>query len=74
MAVPKKRRSHARTRTYHAAWKAKAKNSSTCKNCGSPVLPHTVCDNCGFYGGKKVMVTKTEKRSIKKASKKEESK
>jgi large subunit ribosomal protein L32 len=74
MAVPKKRRSHARTRTYHAAWKAKAKNSSVCSNCGAPVLPHAVCDVCGFYGGKKVMVTKSEKRSAKRAAKKDQKK
>lgn len=74
MPVPKKRRSHARTRTYHAAWKAKPKATLVCVNCGSPVLPHTICPNCGYYGGKKVMVTKTEKAAAKKARKKSEEK
>lgn len=74
MPVPKKRRSHARTRTYHAAWKAKPKATLVCVNCGAPVLPHTICSTCGYYGGKKVMVTKTEKAAAKKARKKSEEK
>jgi large subunit ribosomal protein L32 len=74
MPVPKKRRSHARTRTYHAAWKAKAPNILVCVNCGGPVLSHTICPGCGYYGGKKVMVTKTEKAATKKARKKSEEK
>lgn len=25
-----------------------------CKNCGKPTIPHIVCKECGFYGGKAV--------------------
>lgn len=26
-----------------------------CPKCGKPVLPHTVCLNCGFYKGNEVI-------------------
>lgn len=74
MAVPKKRRSPSKRKIYHATWKVEGKNTNSCPNCGSPVLSHVVCDNCGFYKGKKVMVTKSEKAELKKANKKETSK
>jgi large subunit ribosomal protein L32 len=28
---------------------------ATCSNCGTTVLYHTVCPECGFYRGKQVM-------------------
>ena len=73
MPVPKKRRSHARTRQHHAAWKIEEKNLISCKNCGEANLSHTVCSVCGFYDGKKVMVTKAEKSAARQAAKQEES-
>ena len=74
MAVPKKRRSKAKRRINHATWKIEPKNLSTCSNCGEPYVSHTVCSTCGFYDGKKVMVTKSEKSAAKKAKKKETAK
>jgi len=26
-----------------------------CKKCGKPVLPHTVCQNCGYYKGTEII-------------------
>lgn len=59
---PKRRHSKARKRTRRATIKL-AVSLVICKNCGKPTLPHIVCTNCGFYGGKavakeKVRVTK----------------
>lgn len=28
---------------------------TTCQKCKKPVLPHTVCKNCGYYKGKEVI-------------------
>ena len=72
MPVPKKRRSRSRRRTYHAYFKSAARTTNKCSNCGEITLPHMVCSNCGYYKGKKVMVTKSEKSADRKARKKAE--
>ncbi|MBU4691354.1 50S ribosomal protein L32 [Mycoplasma zalophi] len=52
--VPKrktsKQRKHLR-RSHHALTK---NTFNSCSNCGQVVLPHRICENCGFYNGKKV--------------------
>lgn len=50
---PKRRHSKARKKTRRAAIKL-AVNFVSCNNCGKPTLPHIVCKECGFYGGKAV--------------------
>lgn len=42
-----------------------------CSKCGKPVLPHVICWNCGFYGGKEVInvLGKLEKKERKKREK-----
>ncbi len=40
---------------------------ATCQKCKKPVLPHTVCKNCGYYKGNQVIdvmakLTKKEKK------------
>ena len=49
---PKRRHSKARKRTRRAAIKLATPTVVLCKNCGKPTLPHVVCKECGFYGGK----------------------
>ena len=53
---------------------------TTCQKCKKPVLPHTVCKNCGYYKGNEVInvmakLTKKEKKvkekEIKAAEKQE---
>ncbi len=63
-------KSHTKNRRSHHA--IKATSFAKCPNCGEPKLRHTVCRNCGFYRGKKVidLVKKTEKKQ-KKAKAKE---
>ena len=34
---------------------------TTCSNCGSARLPHTVCPECGFYKGREVIEVSKEK-------------
>ncbi len=52
MAVPKKRTGKSAQAKRRANWKATTPATTTCKNCGSVVLAHTVCPECGMYKGK----------------------
>lgn len=52
MAVPKRRKSHSKTRMGRAHKKVREVKTVNCSNCGSVTLPHRVCPTCGFYQGK----------------------
>ncbi|MEK7664085.1 MAG: 50S ribosomal protein L32 [Patescibacteria group bacterium] len=67
MAVPKHRRtsSSAGQRRMHIFIAPAV--LITCKKCGKPVRPHTVCPHCGYYKGREVVnilgkLTKKEKK------------
>ena len=52
---------------------------SVCPKCGKTVLPHTVCQNCGYYKGAEVIdvmkkMTKREKKQKEKEMKSQEGK
>ncbi|NPB05003.1 MAG: 50S ribosomal protein L32 [Aquificae bacterium] len=51
MAVPKTRKSKAKTAMRKAHWynKVKAQNLVPCPHCGEPIKPHRVCPFCGYY-------------------------
>jgi len=51
MAVPKRRTSKARKRIRRSHHALATPGKARCKRCGQPTLPHTVCDNCGYYKG-----------------------
>ena len=74
MPVPKKNRSNRRTGSHRAAaWKLKnSMQKNKCPQCGVAVMPHHICTNCGFYKGKKVMVTRSEKLEARKERKRKE--
>lgn len=52
MAHPKHRISKARKGKRRTHYKATIPTLTTCSNCGSPVLYHRVCNECGYYRGK----------------------
>lgn len=52
---PKKRHSRARQGKRRAAISMETVTVILCKNCGTPVAPHTVCSACGYYKGAKVI-------------------
>ena len=67
MAVP--RHSHTRSKVGKTRMHKYIKrvHLSICPKCKKPVLPHTVCLNCGFYKGNEVVnvlseLTKKEKK------------
>ena len=81
MAVPKQRKTKSKRdqRRMHIFLNKPALTS--CPKCGKPVLPHIVCQNCGYYKGVEVIdvlkkLTKKERKKKEKeiASKGEEKK
>ena len=56
MAVPKKKKSKAKARSRRAsAWKLSTAPRSLCPQCHQAKLPHVVCPNCGWYGGRQAV-------------------
>jgi len=72
MPVPKQRHTSSRRdrrRSHHALKKL---TLSLCPHCKEPVLPHMVCQNCGYYKGRQVIdVLKKLNKKEKKAKEKE---
>ena len=60
MAQPKRRWSKARTGSKRSTWKLREKTIAKCPHCHEPVLPHTVCSNCGYYDNKEMVSIKKE--------------
>lgn len=52
MPNPKRRHSSQRQNKRRTHYKAEAPTISHCSNCGSAVLYHRVCPECGYYRGK----------------------
>jgi large subunit ribosomal protein L32 len=55
VAVPKHKKSRARTAHRKAQWKGTPATYSTCPQCHQPKLPHRVCPNCGYYKGRQAV-------------------
>jgi large subunit ribosomal protein L32 len=55
MAVPKRRTTSATRDKRRSQHKASAPAKSVCPQCHQPKLPHRVCPECGYYGGKEVV-------------------
>jgi len=71
MAVPKHKVPKARKRTRSSAnFKAHPDTLTDCPQCHTPVRPHTVCGNCGFYKGEKRIESVADKKEKKTAEKK----
>lgn len=52
MAHPKRKISKSRRDKRRTHYKGKLLTVTVCSNCGSPVLYHRVCNECGYYKGK----------------------
>jgi large subunit ribosomal protein L32 len=56
MAVPKKKTSKAKSRSRRASnWPLAVPARSVCPQCRQAKLPHVVCPNCGWYGGRQAI-------------------
>lgn len=58
MAVPTRRRGHAKQAQVRANTALEPTATVACKNCGEQIRPHHICPYCGFYKGKKVKEVK----------------
>ena len=56
MAVPKKKTSKSKSRSRRASnWRISEPARSVCPQCRQGKLPHVVCPNCGWYGGRQAI-------------------
>lgn len=55
MAVPKRRKSHARTRTRRSHNALEPTSWVTCPQCREPMSLHRVCGHCGYYRSRSVL-------------------
>lgn len=55
MAVPKWRHNKSRRDKRRANIYLRAPIFTVCKNCLNEILPHTVCDKCGYYKNKEIL-------------------
>ena len=55
-------------RSHHAL---KSRAYSRCPHCAKEIMPHTVCQNCGWYKGRQVIdvLAKLDKKQRKKKEK-----
>jgi len=77
MAVPKQRHTKSRRNKRRMHFFIKKPLLSRCPKCNYPVLPHTVCQNCGYYKGREVInvlekLTKKERKKREKEMKAKE--
>lgn len=56
MAVPKKKTSKSKSRSRRASnWTLTRTAQSICPRCNTAKVPHVVCGNCGWYGGRQAI-------------------
>ena len=58
--LPKKQLSKSKQRKRAAHYKSKGLPLTRCPQCQSARLPHRVCPECGYYGGRKVLEVEEE--------------
>lgn len=56
MAVPKRKMSKSKSRSRRAsAWNLGVPARGACPHCGAVKVPHRVCGECGWYGGRQAI-------------------
>lgn len=55
MAVQQRRVTHSRKGMRRSHHHLEAVTLTSCKKCGSQILPHRVCKSCGNYRNKNVL-------------------
>ncbi len=77
MGVPKQKHTKSRRNKRRLHIFLKAATLTKCPKCGQPILPHTICLNCGYYKGTEVIdvlkkLTKKERKKKEKEMKAKE--
>ncbi len=60
MAVPKRKTSKSRRDKRRTHQKIDTPNLGVCTNCQEPILPHTLCTECGYYNGRVIIEPKED--------------
>lgn len=60
MALPKRRKSHAKVRTRQQQWRAAKLTTTSCPHCQAVIVPHRACGQCGYYNGRPVVPPKAK--------------
>ena len=66
MPCPKRKSSKQRRNKRHANKSLDVVTFTFCPNSGTPVMPHTVCAESGYYKGVKIFETKAERAERRK--------
>lgn len=69
MSKPKKQQTRARRGSRNAHSALKTPSFSICPKCKKTVVPHRVCQFCGFYKGKEIIKKKTKIEKTKEKEK-----
>jgi large subunit ribosomal protein L32 len=71
MPVPKQRHTKSRRNKRRGNIYLENPSLTACPKCGKPVLPHTICLNCGYYKGKEIInvLKKLDKKEKKQREK-----
>lgn len=77
MAVPKQKHTKSRRNKRRLHIFLKAATLTKCPKCGQPILPHTICQSCGYYKGSEIIdvlkkLTKKERKKKEKEMKAKE--
>ncbi|OGH39353.1 MAG: 50S ribosomal protein L32 [Candidatus Levybacteria bacterium RIFCSPLOWO2_01_FULL_38_21] len=62
---PKRRHSRQRKGKRRAGIALRIPSSIICSNCRNTIIPHTLCEKCGYYKGKAVIIRKEKKKKEK---------
>lgn len=60
MPVPKRRTSKSQKRHRRANHKLPNPAMTNCSHCRRQIMPHRVCDHCGYYRNEKVLDIKAD--------------
>ncbi|MDP2930312.1 MAG: 50S ribosomal protein L32 [bacterium] len=72
--VPKQRHTKSRRNKRRSQIHLHGITLTICPHCKKPVLPHTVCKECGYYKGREVINVMAKKEKKEKAKHQESSK
>jgi large subunit ribosomal protein L32 len=61
MPVPKRKTSKSRRDKRQSCKFIRPKAFTACSNCSEPLSTHTLCRLCGFYKGRKVLLTRQDR-------------
>ena len=74
MSVPKKRRTSSSRNRRRSHQALKQTGLVKCPKCKTMILPHKVCQTCGYYNGEEIIKVETTLDKKKKKEQKENKK